>query len=68
MSAGKGDKPRNCFSKKYKNNYDDINWKGSQDNLTQNDCAKSSNNFLELQNKEINLIKDKICPIDRKNK
>ena len=23
---GKGDKPRNCFSKQYKNNYDDINW------------------------------------------
>jgi hypothetical protein len=27
MSAGKGDKPRNCFSKDYKNNYDKINWK-----------------------------------------
>jgi hypothetical protein len=27
MSAGKGDKPRNCFSKQYKNNYDLINWK-----------------------------------------
>jgi hypothetical protein len=26
MSAGKGDKPRNCFSKKYKNNYDEIDW------------------------------------------
>jgi len=26
MSAGKGDKPRNCFSKDYKNNYDIINW------------------------------------------
>jgi len=24
--AGKGDKPRNCFSKKYRNNYDSINW------------------------------------------
>ena len=27
MSAGKGDKPRNCFSKKYKSNYDSINWR-----------------------------------------
>ena len=26
MSAGKGDKPRNCFSKDYKSNYDNINW------------------------------------------
>jgi len=25
MSAGKGDKPRNCFSKKYKSNFDEIN-------------------------------------------
>lgn len=24
---GKGSKPRNCFSKKYKDNYDEINWK-----------------------------------------
>jgi hypothetical protein len=24
--AGKGDKPRNCFSKKYRENYDSINW------------------------------------------
>ncbi len=27
MSAGKGDKPRNCFSKQYKSNYEEINWK-----------------------------------------
>ena len=24
--AGKGDKPRNCFSQKYRDNYDSINW------------------------------------------
>ena len=24
--AGKGDKPRNCFSKRFKNNYDEIDW------------------------------------------
>lgn len=24
--AGKGDKPRNCFSKKFKDNYSEINW------------------------------------------
>jgi hypothetical protein len=24
--AGKGDSPRNCFSKKYRDNYDLINW------------------------------------------
>jgi hypothetical protein len=25
--AGKGDKPRNCFSKNFKNNYEFIDWK-----------------------------------------
>ena len=24
--SGKGDKPRNCFSKRYKKNYDNIKW------------------------------------------
>lgn len=26
MSAGKGDKPRNCFSRQYKDNYESIDW------------------------------------------
>ena len=25
-SNGKGDSPRSCFSKKYRNNYEDIDW------------------------------------------
>ena len=24
--VGKGDSPRSCYSKKYKDNYDDIKW------------------------------------------
>lgn len=33
MSAGKGDSPRNCFSKKFKQNYEEINWnRNSNDN------------------------------------
>ena len=24
--AGKGDKPRSCFSQKYRDNYDEIKW------------------------------------------
>jgi len=24
--AGKGDKPRNCYSKRFKDNYSQINW------------------------------------------
>ena len=26
MQAGKGDAPRNCFSDKFKENFDSINW------------------------------------------
>lgn len=26
MSNGKGSKPRNCFSKEFRDNYDDIKW------------------------------------------
>ena len=25
-NSGKGDSPRNCFSNKFRSNYDDINW------------------------------------------
>jgi hypothetical protein len=32
--AGKGDKPRNCFSKQFKDNYDEIKWSKTLD-LTQ---------------------------------
>tara|TARA_Y100001973_G_scaffold59283_1_gene87265 strand:+ start:2761 stop:2898 length:138 start_codon:yes stop_codon:yes gene_type:complete len=26
LQNGKGDTPRSCFSKKYRSNYDDIEW------------------------------------------
>jgi len=29
--AGKGDKPRNCFSDRFKQNYDSINWSDERD-------------------------------------
>ena len=29
--AGKGDKPRNCFSDRFKQNYDSIKWKTKKD-------------------------------------
>ncbi len=28
---GKGDKPRNCFSKQFKNNYEEINWNSNSE-------------------------------------
>lgn len=37
MKNGKGDSPRNCFSKQFKSNYDEIDWgrKKSWDQFTQ---------------------------------
>jgi hypothetical protein len=35
MSAGKGDKPRNCFSSDFKDNYDLIDWKNTRRNKVQ---------------------------------
>jgi len=32
IGAGKGDKPRNCFSDRFKENFDSINWSGEKDN------------------------------------
>lgn len=29
--AGKGDSPRNCFSDRFKKNFDSINWSGEKD-------------------------------------
>ncbi len=29
--AGKGDKPRNCFSNRFKENFDSINWSDERD-------------------------------------
>ena len=31
--AGKGSKPRNCFSDSFKNNYDSIDWKIKKDKV-----------------------------------
>ena len=31
--AGKGSKPRNCFSDRFKENYDSINWSDAKDKL-----------------------------------
>ena len=38
--AGKGDKPRNCFSKSFKDNYDEIDW--SHDRMNNNSQKQDS--------------------------
>jgi hypothetical protein len=37
---GKGDSPRNCFSKEYKKNYDAIDWKNKKNKKKKKLCPK----------------------------
>ena len=46
MSAGKGDKPRNCFSKDFKSNFDLILWnkpKSNEENNTNQESLQKIN-------------------------
>lgn len=44
--AGKGDKPRSCFSKKFKENYDLINWGKNKKN--ENKKTNNTNSDTEF--------------------
>ncbi len=46
MSAGKGDKPRSCFSKKFKDNFDQIDGWASKTN-------KEIRNYIVKKGKKI---------------
>jgi hypothetical protein len=43
---GKGDKPRNCFSSDFKNNYDQINWR----RVSKEKVSRYPIHLLELMN------------------
>ena len=43
--AGKGDKPRNCYSTKFKKNYADIEWKKPKRKKISNGTSNNSNRF-----------------------
>lgn len=46
--AGKGDKPRNCFSQKYRDNYDSIIWNNKDDIKEYSICYDE--NGIEINN------------------
>jgi len=46
--AGKGDKPRNCFSQKYRDNYDSIIWNKKDDIKQYSICYNE--NGIEINN------------------
>ena len=41
--AGKGDKPRNCFSKQFKDNYDLIEWASKKKEPPKNEIKPTKN-------------------------
>jgi len=53
MSAGKGDKPRNCFSKQFKKNYDSIDWNRTIDKTKFARCRWCDNNRIPMTNMAI---------------
>jgi len=54
--AGKGDSPRNCFSQKYRDNFDLINWKSKKifTNTSISDKEDYKNICLDFVNNDKN--------------
>ena len=52
MQNGKGSKPRNNFSRKFRQNYDAINWKGKTKVSTTKGVGEAARKFLELNGTE----------------
>ena len=47
--AGKGDKPRNCFSDSFKENYESINWLKEKDkSLIKKELKKQNGSFTYI--------------------
>lgn len=50
---GKGDKPRNCFSKAFKSNYEDINWNSDSESrfsdTKETNVREDKRNLQDLQ-------------------
>jgi hypothetical protein len=44
--AGKGDNPRNCFSKEFKDNYDLIDWSKKNENYESNNTTMPSTDSM----------------------
>jgi hypothetical protein len=55
--AGKGDKPRNCFSEQYRNNYDSIKWK-SKDNY--DEYSVYDQNGIEINKTNPRVVKNNL--------
>jgi hypothetical protein len=49
-TAGKGDKPRSCFSQEYRDNYDSINWNRKEKTEEYSVCYDE--NGIEIEHNE----------------
>ena len=50
MNAGKGDSPRNCFSKIFKKNYEKIDWKSKK---RHDSIVNADNDLSDLDKKSL---------------
>lgn len=65
---GKGSSPRNCFSNKFKDNYEDINWSRKEpDRDLVNDCPSlfrwpdNTSDSIESDDVESEITQDDSC-------
>ena len=62
---GKGDKPRNCFSTKFKNNYDSINWRAAKDKPTLIKSGKVREIYYGVDDKTLEIFTtDRVSAFD----
>jgi phosphoribosylaminoimidazole-succinocarboxamide synthase len=62
---GKGDKPRNCFSTKFKNNYDSINWTAAKNKPTLIKSGKVREIYYGVDDKTLEIFTtDRVSAFD----
>jgi hypothetical protein len=59
MSNGKGDTPRNCYTEKYRNNYDEIFRKSNRLPTVSSVCSDIDNTLADNKDNKINENKNK---------
>ena len=59
MSAGKGDRPRNCFSNQFRDNYDAI-FRAKKNRNVETDTVETSQQETSKREQTLQRIKDRV--------
>ena len=60
MSAGKGDRPRNCYSNQFRNNYDEIFRKPKKNRNVEAHNVETSQQETSKREQTLQRIKDRV--------